>query len=416
MASRPEPHISCVLVYTVAGMLSRIGRCPKAPGAVLLLSRSGGQWSGREAAILSSKMRQAWQRARGALGQGDGSERRIATDADADALKTGVGQTQSGSTDTIEDRLSKLADSLELLHEKSDRIGRAVRVLRPKARGPAVSFSRLPGAGLLCPVCLYPGIAWVSAYPSTTSRFRMATLLCCEECGSAFVPEGERFIDGYYEEEYARSNRRDRDLAPEAYFRSQDDRVLANYFARADAHISLLRDQGASLENLLDYGSGPGYLLFRAQPAHGFAVEPDIRSRKYLEFLNAEVLPADQLGDARFDAIVASHVIEHLTGKTLDTTLASIAAALKPGGHLLVEVPNGGHSYLSIVARHEPHTLFFSPEGLVTALRRAGLKILVAGARGLEDLPERENPIYAPPSDSDFGVQNRDQLFVIATR
>jgi SAM-dependent methyltransferase len=51
--------------------------------------------------------------------------------------------------------------------------------------------------------------------------------------------------------------------------------------------------------------------------------------------------PFEQAEPGSFDAIIASEVLEHLDDATLRACLADIRARLRPGGTLLVTVPNG---------------------------------------------------------------------------
>ena len=59
--------------------------------------------------------------------------------------------------------------------------------------------------------------------------------------------------------------------------------------------------------------------------------------------MNPEALLAVDLRDVdgRFDAVIASEVLEHLDDDVLHTSLGLIADKLRPGGKLLVTVPNG---------------------------------------------------------------------------
>jgi SAM-dependent methyltransferase len=279
-----------------------------------------------------------------------------------------------------------------------------------------IEFSRLTASPLQCPICRAPGVEYVSAYPGRNRRFRMAVVLYCTKCGSGYVPDADRILEGYYRDEYAETNRRDRDLAPEAYFAAGDKPPLNRYFNRARAHVNMLTNAGATFGTVLDYGSGPGYFLSESKPTEPFAVELDSYSWKYLDHLGATRIVAEELGRDRFDVIVASHVIEHFTDTTFDTAVSGIVAALKPGGRLLVEVPHGGHSYLGYTGKQEPHTLFFTPAGLLATLRRAGLKVLGARARGTYDKPIRPDAIYAPTERGPFNSLVREFLVVVGTR
>lgn len=303
-----------------------------------------------------------------------------------------------------------------------DELSTAVRKLQPaeaatptpvRPRVPAAQFSRLP-VGFHCPICSADEVRWASAYPGVDDRFRMAVVLYCEQCGSGHVPDADRILEDYYRDEYARMNRRDRDSDPAEYFATGPGVKLS--FRRARTQVNMLKETGATFGTVLDYGSGPGYFLHEANPERPFAVELDEHSFHYLDHLGATRLDPTALGTDRFDVIVASHVIEHFTAATLDDSLAGMRAALKVNGRILVEVPQGGHTYLAIAHNQEPHTLFFTPHGLLDAVRRAGLEVLVAKARVRKPMPPRADPVFVPPSDSAFDGVNGSGLTVIATR
>lgn len=85
----------------------------------------------------------------------------------------------------------------------------------------------------------------------------------------------------------------------------------------------------------------------------GFAENPEIRGLGEIEFVrldgNTESKPdivhdirdpmPDELVEA-FDVVVASHVLEHISWRTAMPTLANIVKAIKPGGFLILVVPD----------------------------------------------------------------------------
>jgi 2-polyprenyl-3-methyl-5-hydroxy-6-metoxy-1,4-benzoquinol methylase len=136
---------------------------------------------------------------------------------------------------------------------------------------------------------------------------------------------------------------------------------------------------------VLDVGCGRGFLLdaFRRR---GWTVEgtemSEASSAHAREILGIPVRigPLESLGlpAASFDAVTLWHVLEHVT--TPGSMLAEIRRILKPGGVLLVSVPNFGSPEARItgpgwfhldVPRHLVH---FTPETLDAALRSAALE------------------------------------------
>lgn len=282
-----------------------------------------------------------------------------------------------------------------------------------------LAFKALPQkAEMACPACGLHEVAFESDYPSNVKPFAHAQVLYCAACGLGFVRDFGPTLEQFYRNDYAATNRKDRDEAPEVYFsdayRAQNP-AIKRYFARSARQLKLLRAHKATMGSVLDFGSGPGYFIHTARPVHRFAFEPDEASRKYLDWLGVKVVPTlEQIRPRLYTAIVASHSIEHLVAEELQSTLSRLISGLRAGGRLLVEVPHGGHSYLHLRgARQDPHTLFFTPEALSRAITRAGGVILYEGALAKEEIPRRSNPIYHPAPDHAFFCANRGSLVVI---
>lgn len=317
----------------------------------------------------------------------------------------------------------------KLVRKIGRKIGRELGLLKPPPPKPApkpkakpkppkfngvLDFWRLP-VSLTCPICHREAPAAASRYPTARrDRFSRAVVLWCTGCGSGYVPEGDRLLGDYYRLDYATTNRRDRNISPDTYFNeAAENPKLTRYFSRAESHVELLRRYGANFDRVLDFGSGPGYFLKVAEPKEAFAVEPDEESQKYLDHLGATRVDTESLGEAQFDVIEASHSIEHLTGDTLHSTIDCLVRALKPGGFMLVEVPQGGLSRLQITARHDPHTLFFTPQGIREALSRPNLDFLHTETRAPEDAELHPAPIYTPNPKDEFASSRRGAIVII---
>jgi SAM-dependent methyltransferase len=139
---------------------------------------------------------------------------------------------------------------------------------------------------------------------------------------------------------------------------------------------------------LLDVGAGRGRFVDTARRAGLSAegLEPsrrglDAAADRYGIALRAGTIEEEELPDAAFDAITLWHVLEHLEDPQASVT--RLARALRPGGVLLIGVPNiaswqarlGGERWFHLdVPRHRTH---FTPRGLESLVRRAGLRPLV---------------------------------------
>lgn len=147
-----------------------------------------------------------------------------------------------------------------------------------------------------------------------------------------------------------------------------------------DLVVALLRAEGAR-GDVLDFGTGRGLLLARLAREGAFAslAGADLYPRP-------DDLPADvrwhvadlnePLDDAsRYDAVVCSEVIEHLENPR--QTMRSLYAALRPGGLLVLTMPNQQsiRSLLSLLVRgHFVQFLDGSYPMHITALLRMDLE------------------------------------------
>jgi len=103
---------------------------------------------------------------------------------------------------------------------------------------------------------------------------------------------------------------------------------------------------------VLDFGCGTGWLVTIPLLALGYrvtGVDIDERSIHYGRALceraglDARALRCGDLGslEGRFDAAIAAEVFEHLSDEEVAQSLDALHARLRPGGQLLVTVPNG---------------------------------------------------------------------------
>jgi SAM-dependent methyltransferase len=135
---------------------------------------------------------------------------------------------------------------------------------------------------------------------------------------------------------------------------------------------------------LLDVGAGRGRFVAQARAAGWDAdgIEPSLRGVGGARALGVELqqagIEAAVVAPGSLDAAALWHVLEHLDDPA--AALARIAGWLRPGGLLVVGVPNlgsaqaragGARWYHLDVPRHRTH---FTVAGLHALLRRAGLE------------------------------------------
>ncbi|HET8798792.1 MAG TPA: class I SAM-dependent methyltransferase, partial [Thermoanaerobaculia bacterium] len=165
------------------------------------------------------------------------------------------------------------------------------------------------------------------------------------------------------------------DAAPEDEF-LHTQKIYADFLCR------LLR-RHAPGPRLLDIGYGAGYLL-RTARTHGFQVYGVETSRTRTAALESMMgdrlriahLGVDPLPWGSFDAVVMTHVLEHLADP--GAVLRQIFEALNPDGVLYVAVPDNESQQFRIFGKEweavnpVAHLQFFNERALTRALREAG--------------------------------------------
>ena len=166
------------------------------------------------------------------------------------------------------------------------------------------------------------------------------------------------------------------------------------YFTDAKpAFLELIDPRGL---RVLDLGCGGGHngaLLKRAGAREVVGVELDAgaaaQARKRLDAVvqgDLARLDLAQLGDEPFDAILASDVLEHLADP--EAVLARALTHLRPGGAVVVSLPNVAHVvvFANLLMKRWPrrssgifdrtHLRFFAKRDMVRLLEGAGLRVL----------------------------------------
>jgi SAM-dependent methyltransferase len=206
------------------------------------------------------------------------------------------------------------------------------------------------------------------------------------------LPRSEDLAD-YYVSSYRQAGLGGIDVANCADF----PRDNLFYLNRGRAVTSLLAGHLSSTSpQVVDIGAGWGHTLYalgERYPESGrVAIELSEPCQDHLRSMGVEVhhraaeavLPEMV---ARFDAAVISHVLEHLLRPR--QMLDIIKKALRPHGHLYLEVPNIPADYLSQYPDNrwaprydEPHTVFFSRESLREMAQAAGFEVVFLDSAG----------------------------------
>jgi hypothetical protein len=265
---------------------------------------------------------------------------------------------------------------------------------------------------MTCVVCRRRSLHMRSYYPTSSGVFADLRTLWCVKCGSGYAENSEPVIEEYYGAVYG-TWRGDRSGSPEEFF-SPDTKN--GYFHRARSHVRILNSLGARYNRVLDFGAGHGAFLHVSGAREKFAVEPDVHCKPYLDFISAKTVSLDDVPERSIDVAYASHSLEHLTNHTLNPTVEKLIAALRVGGLLLAEVPPGMFTRCTYRGDADPHTLFFSPEGIRETLRRKDTTVVFNKCLAPNPWPLRTALVYEPGARDDFAVDTRGAICVVVKK
>jgi SAM-dependent methyltransferase len=223
------------------------------------------------------------------------------------------------------------------------------------------------GAATRCPIC--------AGATLPESRFGAAPLLRCGVCGFSFLhgevdPKlyGDIYFEAYSGGDYLTHEKR----------RRHESRVRLDLLAHVTPPPARLLEIGAAAGFFLDEAQRRGYFGVGIEPNTAMATHA--RDELGLD-VRTGTLEEIELEPGSFDAACAFHVVEHLADPL--GSLKTISEAVRPGGHVLVEVPNAE----SAAARRlgpawQPldlpyHVGHYGPGALRTLLDRAGLEVLL---------------------------------------
>jgi SAM-dependent methyltransferase len=225
----------------------------------------------------------------------------------------------------------------------------------------------------ICPACGGGLVPWRSIPGGEPADEHEYELERCASCGSAVTDGGPPPVEAYESGQY--SPDKPRMAGPVGLFQRFVTRQPVRFLRRAGL------GDGA---RVLDVGAGPGRLVAALNDA-GFdasGIEPSRRSAALAHQAGQPVERRDVLehADSNLDAAVMWHVLEHLDDPP--TALVTVRGWLRPGGLLLIGVPNlasmqaevAGEGWLHLDApRHRVH---FTADGLRRLLVRSGFDVV----------------------------------------
>lgn len=225
----------------------------------------------------------------------------------------------------------------------------------------------------ICPACGGGLLPWRNVPGGEPSDATDYELERCASCGSAVTNGAGPTAEAYETGQYALA--RPRFAGPIAAVQRFVARQPVRFLRRAGL------DSGA---RVLDIGAGPGRLV-AALNESGFraaGIEPSRRSVALAHQAGVPIECRDlfEHADSGLDAAVMWHVLEHLDDPP--TALVTVRGWLRPGGLLLIGVPNlasmqaevAGEGWFHLDApRHRMH---FTADGLRRLLVRSGFDVV----------------------------------------
>jgi SAM-dependent methyltransferase len=232
-----------------------------------------------------------------------------------------------------------------------------------------------------CPVCGSVNFRDKLQVQDKSVSQELFTIVQCQNCEFQFTnprPDAAH-IGKYYESDaYVSHNSGAQGLINQVY-------KLARVFTVRRKVTLITKLNGGRAGRLLDYGCGTGHFLAGAKEK-GWQVaglEPNDRARQEATERVGQPIQEPSaltaLAPGSFDVITLWHVLEHV--HTLNETLDQLLAALKPGGKLLIAVPNvesldAKHYRQDWAAYDVPRHLYhFSPSTMKQLLAEHGLVV-----------------------------------------
>ena len=232
-----------------------------------------------------------------------------------------------------------------------------------------------------CPVCGNNEFLHVFKAKDHTVSGQEFQLIECSVCRLRLTqdaPGQERIAPYYRSEDYISHSNSSKGLINRLY------QVVRKRTLKQKRRL-VIRLSGKQSGDLLDLGSGTGAFASEMK-SHGWSVrglEPDASARQLASELNKveleDLRSFYSLPEKSFDIITLWHVLEHV--HDLNGYFTKLKLLLKPGGRLLIAVPN----YTSVDAAHygkywaaydvPRHLYHFSPDSMKQLAERHGLKI-----------------------------------------
>jgi SAM-dependent methyltransferase len=183
----------------------------------------------------------------------------------------------------------------------------------------------------------------------------------CRRSGVIFLPTATHITDQYYARGDTQSYYQTSSRSSALQLCVEDDMRRAEQFIDLSRNAAWI-DVGTGLGGLLDY--------LRPHCSEVVGVEPQEGLRRLALEAGHSILPSIvEAEDSHFDVASLFHVLEHLPDPI--AVLKDVRRCMKPGGHLIVEIPHARDFLLSFLDLEEFKRHTFWSEHLILHTRRS---------------------------------------------
>jgi 2-polyprenyl-3-methyl-5-hydroxy-6-metoxy-1,4-benzoquinol methylase len=218
--------------------------------------------------------------------------------------------------------------------------------------------------------------------PIIRTVYRGCVAAKCASCGVAFLspPPDVEHAEEIYDEDYYNSYSA-RGIPMPAGVTTPPKRCIDRLeLVRRSRGTGTLLDIGPGTGAFLNHASGAGWSVVGLEASRYAAARATLQ---YGIDVRCGTLQTVDLGDERFDVIHMSHVLEHFSDPVASLTV--VHKWLRPGGFLIIEVPNEFENLQFRVLKRlgmlqpypveSTHVFFFTPSALRSLLTRVGFTV-----------------------------------------
>lgn len=165
-----------------------------------------------------------------------------------------------------------------------------------------------------------------------------------------------------------------------------DRHIIENIYGHAK-RLGWIRTNIDKTDRVLEFGCGTGYMITLPLAKMGYhitGIDTDKKSIDYgrrifaregMDPKSLQIANISEL-DNVFDVIIASEVLEHIPTAELNCVITSIYSKLRPGGSLLITVPNGYGWF-------EAESFIWNKLQVGSCLEKCGIVFLISGLKQL---------------------------------